>query len=275
MKSHISKIKNKMKTTALFLLLVLAIPSLSHAQKEGFSGKGESQPGLFQTKNEYFEFMGNLKQSAKSNPELAAMIPLINDVVLGDPIGTTGRKYKGTASPLGLLENPKVREELDMVDDQFKELQRLTTDIQKKAATEIRNMDFSKVTNVATRIRGIQSNMKQDIEDLLLPHQLRRLNQLQNRSQLQRKSIARLLTSDPLKSKLEISEQQSAELLEAEEDIEAELEKEIAQLREEAREKLLSKLKASQREKAEELLGEDFDFSQPKNEKFKKGNKNG
>ncbi len=261
-----------MKTTVLSLLIVLAIPSFSHAQKIGFSGEGESQAGLFQTKNDYFEFMGNLKRSAKSDPELAAMIPLINDVVLGDPIGTTGKKFKGTASPLGLLDNPKVREELDMVDDQFRELQRLTSNIQKKAAAEIRNMDFSKVTNVAKRIRGIQSNMKQDIDDLLLPHQLKRLNQLQNRSQLQRTSIARLLTSDPIKSKLEISEQQSAELLEAEENIEAELEKEIAQLREEAREKLLAKLKASQREKAEELLGENFDFSQPKKKKLKNSN---
>ena len=95
---------------------------------------------------------------------------------------------------------------------------------------------------------------------------------MQNRSQLQRTGIARLLTSDPIKSKLEISEQQSAELLEAEENIEAELEKEIAQLREEAREKLLAKLKASQREKAEELLGENFDFSQPKKKKLKNSN---
>lgn len=261
-----------MKTTFLTLLIVLAVPSFSHAQKSGFSREGESQAGLFQTKSDYFEFMGNLKRSAKSDPELAAMIPLINDIVLGDPIGTTGKKYKGTTSPLGLLDNPKVREELDMVDDQFKELQRLTSNIQNKAASEIRNMDFSKVSNVAKRIRGIQSNMKQDIEDLLLPHQLKRLNQLQNRSQLQRKSIARLLTSDPIKSELEISEQQSAELLEAEENIEAELEKEIAQLREEAREKLLAKLKASQREKAEELLGEKFDFSQPRKKKIKSGN---
>ena len=102
-----------MKTTVLSLLIVLAIPSFSHAQKNGFSGEGESQAGLFQTKNDYFEFMGNLKRSAKSDPELAAMIPLINDVVLGDPIGTTGKKFKGTASPLGLLDNPKVREELN------------------------------------------------------------------------------------------------------------------------------------------------------------------
>lgn len=264
-----------MKTPALFLLFSLVIPSISYAQKNESAGGEASQAGLFQSKSEYAEFMGNLKRTAQSDPELAAMIPLINDVVLGDPIGTTGREYKGTASSLGLLERPKVREELEMVDDQYKELQRLTSSIQSKAAVEIRNMDFSKVTNVATRIRGIQNSMKQDIEDLLLPHQLKRLKQLQNRSQLQRQSIARLLTSDPVKSELEISDEQSEELLEAEEDIEAELEKEIEQLREKAREKLLSKLKASQRQKAEELLGEDFDFSQPKEEKSKKkdGNK--
>ena len=157
-----------------------------------------------------------------------------------------------------------------MVDDQYKELQRLTSNIQKKAATELRNMDFSKVTNIATRIRGIRNNMKQDIEELLLPHQLKRLKQLETRSQLQRKSIAALLTSDPVKTELNISDDQSEELLAAEEEIEAELAKEIEQLREKAREKLLSKLKSSQREKAEELLGEEFDFSQPKKDSEKK-----
>lgn len=262
-----------MKTIAVLLLGILAIPSTSYGQKNGFSGEADgeaAQTGFFQSKNEYFEFMGNLKKSAQSDPELAAMIPLINDVVLGDPIGTTGKKYKGTASSLGLLENPKVREELEMVDDQYKELQRLTSNIQKKAAIELRNMDFSKVTNVATRIRGIRNNMKQDIEELLLPHQLKRLKQLETRSQLQRKSIAALLTSDPVKTELNISDDQSEELLAAEEEIEAELAKEIEQLREKAREKLLSKLKSSQREKAEDLLGEDFDFSQPKKDSEKK-----
>ena len=47
--------------------------------------------------------------------------------------------------------------------------------------------------------------------------------------------------------------------------IEKELEEEIAELREKAREKFLSKLNSSQRKQVEEMLGDSFEFAKVKN----------
>ncbi|MDG2468874.1 MAG: hypothetical protein P8M80_06320 [Pirellulaceae bacterium] len=244
----------------LFLLLVTILPLESYGQKENPLKSGDSNGGLgiFQSKQEYFEFMGAVKQ----NPELRPMVSMINDIVLGNPIGATGSKYKGTSSPLGLLNSPAVRNEIEMVDDQYKELQQMSRSIQQRAAGEIRNIDFSNVKNLSTRIRGIQKSMQEDLDDLLLPHQVKRLRQLQTQSLLRTRSLAQMLTSDPVKSDLKITDDQSVELIEAEKEIESELQQQINELRKKAREKLLGKLKSNQREKMEEILGDTFKFDQ-------------
>ena len=81
-------------------------------------------------------------------------------------------------------------------------------------------------------------------------------------SQLRRRSLVEILTSDPLKSDLEITDNQSDELRLAEKEIEEDLQKQIAKLREKARERLLSTLKPAQKKKVEELIGDTFESSQ-------------
>lgn len=246
----------------LIVLLVLLFQQPVSAQKDlqkdlqGDAQEGGKGVGIFSGKREYGEFM----RAVKSNPELAPMVGMINDIVLQQPIGSTGRKYQGSSGPIGLLNSENVRKELDLVDQQYEELQSLSTEIQKRAATEIRNLDFSNVKNVSVKIRGIQRDMEKDIENLLLPHQVKRLRQIHVRSRLRGGSLARLLTSDPVKSDLELTEDQSEELIESEKEIEAELQEKIAKLRAEAREELLDRLKPEQRKKADELLGDAFEF---------------
>ena len=71
-----------------------------------------------------------------------------------------------------------------------------------------------------------------------------------------------LLTRDPLKSELNITEKQIENLQAAEEEIEAEIRKELVRLRQRARDKLLSKLELAQRAKVEEMLGDAFEFGE-------------
>jgi hypothetical protein len=258
-----------MKKSCLFIAsFFLCLPVAVFAQKSG-GGPVEADYGIFQTQKEYFQFMGDIKESVAQNPEMKKMIPMINDMVLGRPMGWSNQKYGGEGTTFGLLSSPKIREDLEMIDSQYEKLQQVYTQIQKRSAEQLRKVDFNDPKNMTVYIRKIREEAEKDLEKALLPHQLKRLQQLNAQSQLRWRSLAGLLTSEPFKTRLEISEDQSDELQNAEEEIERELEKKIAKLRSEAREELISNLKQKQRDQVKELFGDAFEFSDPKKSKEK------
>ncbi len=248
-------------------------------QAQAFGQKNESENGsvgIFATGAEYDEFMGNAKRLAygpNGDPELRAMIPMLNDIALNRPLGWTNQRYGGQGGELDLLSNDKVRSELEMVDEQYEDLQRMNESVQKRVAEQIRGLDFSNRENLASQIKKIRDEANNDLNSVLLPHQLERLQQLRSQSMLRNRSIVDVITSEPLKTNLEITEDQSTELKETEREIEEELEREITKLRQKSREKLLGKLKRSQREKVTELFGETFDFGESKAKPGKKRQK--
>jgi hypothetical protein len=218
--------------------------------------------GIFSTQTEYYQFMGSAKRAAASNPELKALIPLINDVVLNKPIGSTNQQYRGSASTLDLLADPEVQHDIEMADFQHREFQTLNAEIQKRMAEQLRSLDFAESENIVNRIRGFRDEAEQELDSVLLPHQVKRLQQLAIQTQLQRRSFVELLTNEPLKSRLKISESQSEELKKSAAEIEADLAREIAQLQAAARKKLLSRLAQTQQEQVEEIFGETFEFKE-------------
>lgn len=86
---------------------------------------------------------------------------------------------------------------------------------------------------------------------------------------LQRRTLVDVLTSNPVKSDLEITDQQSDELRDYEKVVQQDLAKEIAKLQEKARDRLLSKLNPNQKKQAKDMIGEAFVFetADPKNKK--------
>jgi hypothetical protein len=243
----------------LWILPWLALSSgLAWAQKPAAVEQGY---GIFSSQQDYFQFMGEVKR----NPETRGMVDLINDMVLQRPVGWTSRQYGAASSTLGLLSDPRVREELEVMDDQYQQLQAMNEDIIKRAAGQLRALDFGDGKNLVDQIRRIQHQAEEDLQAVLLPHQLDRLRQLQARSRLRQRSLVDVITSEPYRSQLEISDRQSAELRQAEREVLQELEREIQALREKARQRLLETLKPAQREKAETLFGEAFDFGKGPN----------
>lgn len=243
--------------------------------QEKETGKWSSP--VFQSPDEYDQFMGNLKRVAygpNGSPELRAMVPMLNDIVLNKPIGSTAERYGIEATPLDLLADPDIRAELEMVDEQYESLQKMEEQIQRETARRIQELDFSRPDELVKTIRAIRSDADEQLASLLLPHQLERLRMLRLRTELGRSSLADVLTRDPLRSELELTDEQVRELRESEREIEAQLERDIARLRRQARRKLLSRLKPSQQEKVEELLGDLDDIdSSPMESKSKSGSR--
>ena len=252
------------------ILPVVFSVSFAHGQKE------DGPVGIFSSQTEYYDFMGGVKQAAYGpggTPELQAMVPMLNDIALNKPVGWTASEYGVEGSTLGLLSNAEIRSELEMLDDQYQELQDLNAEIQKRAAEQIRSLDFSDREKLISDIQAIRKSAVDDLNGVLLPHQLERLGQIRMQSTLRRRSLVDVLTSDPLKSKLEISDQQSSDLKTKEKEIEKELQREIAKLRKQAREKLLSTLRPTQKAEVEKMFGDAFEFkAEPKNKRQRKGN---
>lgn len=244
--------------TFLFLISTTAAANCA-AQKSGTNGP----VGIFDSGAEYDTFMTEVKRAAYGeggNAELQAMVPMLNDIALNKPVGWTANQYGIEGSTLGLLSDSEIRGDLEMLDDQYEQLKELNTAIQQRAADQVRQLDFSDRENLASQIRSIRDRAASDLNGVLLPHQIERLQQIGMQAQLRRRSLVEILTSDPVKTKFKISDDQSSELKTREKEIEEELQREIAKLRERAREKLLATLRPTQKEAVEKMLGDSFEF---------------
>ncbi|MGY8749637.1 MAG: hypothetical protein ACKVHR_16465 [Pirellulales bacterium] len=233
-------------------VLALVVPCLGQ-DKEG-------NDGMFNSKEDYGNFIGSAKRASAENPELRALIPLINDIARGMPIGSTASRYGSASSELGLLSNPRVREDIEMVDDQYREFQERQLTLQQEMADQLRQIDFTDTKNLPSQIKEIRNSAEREMNELLLPHQVKRLRQLRMQSLLQRRDLVQVLTADPIKSDLEITDEQSQELRDYQVQMQEDLQREIAKLQDKARSRLLSKLNPSQKRQVEEMIGDTFVF---------------
>lgn len=249
-----------MRITLSAIVLLLVFASSIQAQKT--EPREDGSVGIFSSDEEYSNFMSSAKQTAygpDGTPEMRAMIPMLNDIALGRPVGWTANNYNLQASDAGMLSDKAIRGELEMVDDQYKQLQDLSSQVQKEAAEQIRNLDFSD-SSWLEQVRRIRQQAKSQIDTVLLPHQQERLRQIRMQSQMRRRTLVEIITNDPIKTELEITDDQAGELRRSEKEIEKQLEEDIAELRRKAREKLLSNLKAKQRKRVEEMIGQPYKF---------------
>ena len=238
------------------VIMVIASGSLAQAQK------GDEGPvGIFDSGQQYDQFMTGLK--SLEDPEINAMLPAINDMALGRPIGETARQYNlgGGEDPImSMLAEDNIRKELEVVDTQMEALAKVNEDFQKRVASEMRAVDLSDASEVLKRMRGLTNAAKTDLEGVFLPHQLERLRQIGAQKQMNRRGVLGALLTDPLASHLEISEEQKEELRSAAKEIEKDLIQEMEALRAKARKKLFSKLNTRQQKELNELAGDSFDF---------------
>lgn len=180
----------------------------------------------------------------------------------GGDRGGFGRMFN---SPLMLLRNERVQEELELVDDQIEELNELQQEIMEKVRDMFRDMRDLDQDERADRMRKIgeyMEDIQKDVDSILLPHQQQRLRQLAYQTQTRRPGA--LPITDELAKELNISDEQMEKLREAAEKANEEMRKEMEKLRQKTIEKVLSVLSPEQRAKYKELMGEPFEFGDPR-----------
>lgn len=165
-----------------------------------------------------------------------------------------------------LLALPDVREELEMVDDQFAELQEAQKEISRELSKQMNEImkggkfDPSKAGGLKELLAEQQKLAEGRIQEMLTPQQLERLRQIALRVRMKQSGAIGMLGSKEVQEALEIDEEQLKKLKEKAKEIQEAMEEKIADLKKEAREELLDELTSKQRKKLDEMLGSEFDY---------------
>ena len=176
-------------------------------------------------------------------------------------------RIMGTNNQFGLLSDTKVREELELVDDQIKELD----GIQEEAMQVMRDM-FSEMQDMPRDQmregwRGMREKMEEKmkpfegrVKEVLLPHQHTRLKQLTFQNSSRGQGAGSALQNDDLLEELEVTDEQREKLDEAIKEAHEDLQKKYAKLIKEAEDDVLKVLDSGQRKKYREMVGDPFQF---------------
>lgn len=169
----------------------------------------------------------------------------------------------GGMSDVMLLAREDVQKELELVDDQLEQLNKL----RETSGQEMRDM-FSGLRDLpreemgpkmAELMREAQAKTKKALDEILLPHQSERLGQLVVQWQLQGGGLAQ---SEEVAKELGISDEQRDQLRTKARELERALRKKLT-------EDLLKELTPEQQAKYKELVGEPFEFQ--RDERFGPG----
>ena len=181
-----------------------------------------------------------------------------------------GLNREGVASWLGLLRNEAIRQEIELIPEQRKEIEGLQTQMQddmQQRMADIRNLEPAlrreKFASLRSDMQEQQEVFKSKAEGILLPEQLKRLSELHIQSNARRygNGAAGVLKDKKVLEKLGVDEGQKKELEEKADEIRKRLTEEMKKLRMKAEKELLSVLDSSQQKMYREMVGETFNFS--------------
>lgn len=167
-----------------------------------------------------------------------------------------------------LLQDENVRKELEIVDDQIekmRELGRKSFDGMREMFTGLRDLSEeernAKLEEIRTQMEARQKELMKEADDILLPHQKTRLQQIVVQSQLRRQNTSDALSNGKLAEELGITADQKEQLAKIQEEATKDMEEKIAKAREDAKNKVLKVLTAEQRAKLDKLIGTPIEFS--------------
>jgi len=160
-----------------------------------------------------------------------------------------------------VLRREDVRKELELLDDQVAQLQKLA----EGRRDQMRDL-FSGLRDVPQEQRGekmrelfqkAQKDLEGEISKILLPHQMKRAKQLEMQLRL-RGGLGRM--NDQAAQDLGLTDDQKEQLRAKSDELEAGIRKKLAEMRAQAQDELLKSLTPAQQAKWKDMVGEPFEF---------------
>ena len=207
---------------------------------------------------------------------LSASAPVVVQGGGGAYGGMQGYSPSGQ-SLMYLLYYPQLQKEIEIIDDQKAELEKIQKEMQTKMSEAYITLGDTKIEDPQERqkkymeiYQELGKETEERVSKLLLPHQKKRLTQIMLQMKLQQSGygygFAGALGGDDVAKELGITDAQKEELKKKEEEVRAGMQKKYQEfykkLQEETTKELMSVLTPAQRKKLEELTGAKFEWQQ-------------
>jgi hypothetical protein len=158
---------------------------------------------------------------------------------------------------LALLQRRDVQEELELLDDQKQQVTALAERSQERMREMFRGRGNDGDRGAAlTAMRRFNEEVQAELDKVLLPHQSKRLRQIEVQSRM-RFGVG---LGGPVAEDLGLSEADQDKLREKARGLEQELARKTAEIRRQLQEQLIADLSEDQRAKFKEMVGEPFEF---------------
>jgi len=175
--------------------------------------------------------------------------------------GGFARGAMGGFGEVMMLRSEQIRDELEVTDEQWDDLQQLQRDMMgemRNMFQEMRDMDEDERADF---MKEVTEDIQAEIGEILLPHQTKRLKQV-SLQQSMRRGTGGLLRNQAVIDELDLSDSDIEKLEEKNEEVQKELNEKIAKMRKQAQEEIFSVLSKEQRSKLKEMMGDDFEMQQ-------------
>ena len=165
----------------------------------------------------------------------------------------------GATGTIMLLLREDVNKEIELLDDQKEELQELQSGMRDRMREVFANFREMSDDERREAMTDFGKSIQEDIDEVLLPHQSKRIKQIALQQQMAGGTTRGL--RGEVAEELGLSEDDLEEIEEKSREAASELQKKISELRAEAQKELLSEvLTPSQQKKLKEMMGEKFEF---------------
>ncbi len=193
---------------------------------------------------------------------VAVMLAGLASIASAQPGGGGGPGGRGgfgamMASPMMIMRSEQIQKELEIVDDQLKELEAIGEDM-RESFQGFRDMSQE---DRDAKMRDINKQFEERLNEVLLPHQQKRLKQISAQfSSRGPNGFAGSLTEGNLADELKITDEQKAKLKTVGEEARADMDAKTKKIRAEMEEKILAVLTEEQRKQYKEMVGEPFEM---------------
>jgi len=181
-----------------------------------------------------------------------------------------GFSARAGTSSISLLDDSKVAEELELDDEQVEalaELKNAMKNVYRETfggmRDRFRGPDVDReaiMQEIGEQIKTKMKTVDAQLSEVLLPHQMSRLSELNYQMQAKRGGTEGLLDNSKIKEELGITDDQLEEVSKKSDEVKKKLEEKIIQLRKDAQDEILSVLTKEQQTKIKSMLGESFSF---------------
>jgi hypothetical protein len=178
--------------------------------------------------------------------------------------------------PWGMLSNPSVQKDLELVGDQLKHVQDLQADFAQQMKDQIGDiskggLNKDRLKDLPELMKKLRDQQREQMEGMLLPHQIARLQQVALQTHMKQSGTAGALASDKVAEELGITNEQIDRLKKRSKEINEKLSKDMEALKEKAKDELLKELSLDQQGKLKDMMGDKYEpQSKDWEERFKR-----